>query len=63
MHGQQRRTQAHRKRDDEWKPEAEENQGVDMIGAKNLRGMKKNESHNDLVDEGGTKMESKWPTF
>ena len=31
MHGQQRMTQVHRKKDDGRQPEAEENQGVDII--------------------------------
>ena len=30
MHGQQRMTQVHRKKNDERQPEAEENQGVDI---------------------------------
>ncbi len=32
MHDQQRMTQVHRKKDGGRKPEAEENQGVDIIG-------------------------------
>jgi hypothetical protein len=38
MHGQQRMTQVHRKKDDGRQPEAEENQGVDTIREKSLRG-------------------------
>ena len=38
MHGQQRMTQVHRKKDDGRQPEAEKNQGVDIIGTKNLAG-------------------------
>ena len=34
MHGQQRRTQVHRKKDNGRQPEAEEYQDVDMIGKK-----------------------------
>lgn len=37
MHGQQRMTQVHRKKDDRL-PEAEEKQGVDIIGTKKSRG-------------------------
>jgi len=38
MHGHQRKTQVHRKEDDGRQPEAEENQGEDMIGAKKTNG-------------------------
>ena len=52
MHSQQRRTQVHRKKDEGRQPEAEECQGVDMIGTKKLRGRGKIEAHYDLVGEG-----------
>ena len=38
MHGQQGMTQVHRKKNDGRQPEAEENQGVDIIGAKKSKG-------------------------
>ena len=44
MYGQQRMTQVHRKKEGGQKPEAEKNQGVDMIG--NMW-TEKIEAHND----------------
>ena len=47
LHGQQRMTPAHRKKDGGRKPKADENQGVDMIGTKKAKGKEKIEAHND----------------
>ena len=38
MHGQQRMTQVHRKKDDGRQPETKENQGVDIIGTNRSKG-------------------------
>ena len=44
MHGQQRMTQVPRKMDDGRQPEAEENQGLDIIRSKKSKGKGTNRS-------------------
>ena len=53
MHGQHRRTQVNRKKDDGRQYEAEVYQGVDVIGTIKLRGREQKETHNNSLREGG----------
>jgi hypothetical protein len=52
LHGQHRRTQVHRKKDDRRQPHAEEYQDVDMIGTRDLRGREQIEAYNNSLREG-----------
>ena len=58
MHGQHRRTQVHRKKEDGRQHEAKVYQGVDMIRTIKLRGREHIETHNNSLREGDTKVAS-----